>query len=166
MQTMATRWTFKIKLQRLMFVARPGLCRDYLKNRFCGETAYQWQTTRPCCRRELPRDAGHLHRKLAPNPRATQWIETTLKLSSSANMGKLSKTTLHVHQWRIDALSPHGIRGPATKVHDIRRISFDWANPQRCQISSRSDKKCAREISIVERNSAPRQSRPKFTLEH
>ena len=27
-------------------------------------------TRRPCCRRELPRDAGHLYRKLAPNPRA------------------------------------------------------------------------------------------------
>jgi len=29
-------------------------------------------TRRPCCRRELPRDAERLYRKLAPNPRATQ----------------------------------------------------------------------------------------------
>jgi len=45
-------------------------------------------TRRPCCRREPPRDAKHLHRELAP-PRATQWIERTLKLS--ANMGKVPK---------------------------------------------------------------------------
>ena len=60
-------------------------------------------TRRPCCRRELPNDAGHLYRKLAPDHRATQWIETSLKLS--ANMRKLSKNhfTRLVHQWRIDA---------------------------------------------------------------
>jgi len=28
-------------------------------------------TRRPCCRRELPRDAGHLYRKLVPNPRTS-----------------------------------------------------------------------------------------------
>jgi len=38
--------------------------------------------------RALPCDAG-LYRKLAPNPQATQWIETTLKLS--ANMGSCQK---------------------------------------------------------------------------
>jgi len=40
---------------------------------------------RPCCRRELPRDAGQLYIKLASNPRAKR----TLKLS--ANIGKLYK---------------------------------------------------------------------------
>jgi len=68
------------------------------------------QTRRPCCRREPPRDAGNLYRKLAPNPRATQWIEGTLKLS--ANMGKLPKnyfTSLSVKDWCMS--SPHGITG-------------------------------------------------------
>jgi len=46
-------------------------------------------TRRPCCHRELPQNAGHLHRQLAPNPWAMQWIETSLKLS--ANTRKLSK---------------------------------------------------------------------------
>ena len=43
-------------------------------------------TRRPCCRREPPRDAGHLYRKLASNPRATQ--SRTLK---PGNIGKMSK---------------------------------------------------------------------------
>jgi len=40
------------------------------------------RTRRPCCRRELPRDAGHLYRlqKAWPNPRATQRIEISLQL--------------------------------------------------------------------------------------
>ena len=46
-------------------------------------------TRKPCCHRELLRDAGHLYRKLASNPQATQWTETTLKLS--ANMGSCQK---------------------------------------------------------------------------
>jgi len=65
---------------------------------------------KPCCRRERPHAAGcrHLYRKLAPNPRATQWIERTLKLS--ANM--LSKnyfTSVPVKDW---CMSPHGITRP------------------------------------------------------
>jgi len=53
-------------------------------------------------------------------------------------------------------------RDPRTKVHEIREISFDWPNPQHCQISSRSDKKVC-EVSVVEK-SCSRKSRPKFTL--
>jgi len=30
------------------------------------------ETRKPCCRRELLRDARHFHRKFAPNPQATQ----------------------------------------------------------------------------------------------
>jgi len=44
-------------------------------------------------------------------------------------------------------VSPHGITGPPDKVHEIRGTSFDWPDPQRCQISSRPDKKVC-EISI------------------
>jgi len=73
-------------------------------------------TRRSCCRRrEPPRDAGHLYRKLAHNPRATQWIERTLK--PSANIGKLSKKhfiSVPLKDWRI---LPHGITGLRTKVH-------------------------------------------------
>jgi len=47
------------------------------------------RTRKPCCRRELPRDARDLYKKLAPNPQATQWIETILNLS--ANMGSCQK---------------------------------------------------------------------------
>ena len=44
------------------------------------QLAFPSLTRRPCCRRELPLDAGHLYRTLSPNLRATQWIETSLKL--------------------------------------------------------------------------------------
>jgi len=37
-------------------------------------------------------------------------------------------------------MSPHGITDHKTKVHEIHGISFDWLDPQPCQISSRSDK--------------------------
>jgi len=30
------------------------------------------ETRRPCCRRESPRNVGHLYRKLAPDPLITQ----------------------------------------------------------------------------------------------
>ena len=58
---------------------------------------------------ELPRDAGHLYRKLTANPRATQWIERSLELS--ANMVKLSKnhfTRAPVKDW---CTSPRGVTG-------------------------------------------------------
>jgi len=63
------------------------------------------ESRRPCCRRELPRDVGHLYRKLAPDPLVTQWIERTLKLSE--DMGSCRKTTfqciseglMHVAAW-------------------------------------------------------------------
>jgi len=41
-------------------------------------TMYHCTTWKPCCRRELQHDAGHLYRNLAPNPWATQWTETNL----------------------------------------------------------------------------------------
>ena len=87
------------------------------------------QTRRPLCRKEQPHDAGHLYRNLAPNPRATQWIETTLKLS--ANIEKLSKN--HVRSVGISVkdwcMSPHCITGPQTKVHEIREVRVDWPDP-------------------------------------
>lgn len=52
------------------------------------------RTRRPCCRTEPSRDAEFLYRKLVPNPRATQRIERTLKLS--ANTGNLSKNNIAV----------------------------------------------------------------------
>jgi len=48
-----------------------------------------------------------------------------------------------------------------TEVHEMWGISVD---PQHCQISSRSDKKCARYSSW--KNFASRKSRPKFALGH
>jgi len=38
---------------------------------------------RPSCRRELPRDAGHLYRKLEPNRRATAKMETRHPIEGS-----------------------------------------------------------------------------------
>jgi len=76
--------------------------------------------------------------KLAPNPRATQWIERTLKLS--ANIGNLSKnhfTSASVKDW---CMSPHGIRGPPDKSLRNSGNNFRLARPQRRQISSRSEK--------------------------
>jgi len=43
---------------------------------YLGPTSYK--NRRPCCRRKPLSDAGHLCMKLAPNPRASQWIERTL----------------------------------------------------------------------------------------
>jgi len=63
----ATAWSFLQMLE--VFVVTHRL--------FCGfntEQKTEKNTRMPCCRREPPRDAGHLHRKLEPNPRATQWI--------------------------------------------------------------------------------------------
>jgi len=37
-------------------------------------------------------------------------------------MGKLSKTTLQVHQWRTDACRRMVSRDPRTKVHEIRGV--------------------------------------------
>ena len=58
------------------------VCSD---QQWCRKMSRITRTRKPCCRRELPHDAGHWYRKLAPNHRATQWIETSLKqeLSSS-----------------------------------------------------------------------------------
>jgi len=118
------------------------------------------ETRNPCCRRELPRDAGHLYRKLALNPGAMPWIETSQKLS--ANMGKLSKnhfTSASVKDWRM---SPHGITGPLNKVNEIRGISFNWLDPlTRPNFVALRQKVC--EISLVEK-SAPRKSSAKFIL--
>ena len=64
------------------------------------------KTRKPCCCRKLPRDAGHSCRTLAPNPRTSQWIETSLKLS--ANMAEvvekplykcISEGLIHVVSW-------------------------------------------------------------------
>jgi len=73
------------------------------------------------------RCGGTCTKKLAPNPRATQWTERTLKLL--ANMRKLSKSTLHVHQWRTDACRRTVSRDPRTKNHKIQEISFKWPDP-------------------------------------
>jgi len=74
--------------------------------------------------RKLPAIILHLH---MPNSRATYWIETTLK--PSANMGKLSKITLQVQQWRTDVCR--------------RMVSM---NPRTLMLPNLScaDKKCAR----------------------
>jgi len=69
------------------------------------ETGHEWLRQRPTtgrvnplysmgtvcrelCRRELPHDAGHSYRKLAPNHCATQLTETTLKLSGNGEIMK------------------------------------------------------------------------------
>jgi len=46
-------------------------------------------TRKPCCRRALPRDAGHLHRKLSPNPQATQRILNRNNTKTISKHGKL-----------------------------------------------------------------------------
>ena len=68
-----------------MFLVGTFSIRMLLWRRFRNTKRRQYKTRRPCCRRELPRYAGHLYRKLAPNPRATRWIETSLKLSAKSN---------------------------------------------------------------------------------
>jgi len=45
---------------------------------------------------------------------------------------------------------------PRTKVHENREINFNWLDPQRCQISSRSDKRCARSDHLLWKKFAPR----------
>jgi len=121
------------------------------------------ETRGPCCRSEPPRDAGHLCRKLAPNPLATQWIEISLKLPSEWKAwGSCRKTTLEVHQWMTDACCRMVSRDPRAKVHKIRGISFDWPDPHSCKTSPHSDKKCARHR--LWKNVAVRKSRQKFTL--
>jgi len=57
------------------------------------DSAMSCATKRPCCCRKPSRDARHLYRKLAPNPRAMQFIERTLKLL--ANIGKLIEKPLY-----------------------------------------------------------------------
>jgi len=79
-------------------------------------------TRRPCCRTELPRDTGHLHRKLAPTPWATQWIERTQQ--QSWNIRKLSKTLCKCisEGWCMS-------QDTRSKVHEIQGWSFDWSYP-------------------------------------
>jgi len=107
------------------------------------------KTRRPCCRSELPCDARHLCRKLAPNLRATQSIETILKLS--ANVRKLLKnhfTSARVKNW---CMSQHGITGPPDQSSRNSGISFGHIS-------------CVR--YPLWKNSAPWKSRSKFTLDH
>jgi len=100
------------------------------------------KTRRPCYRTEPPSDAGHLYRKLAPNPRETQWVETTLTLSASiGNLSKNHFTSVPVKDW---CMSLHGITGPPDQRSRNSGNKFRLATPQSCQISSRSDKKYAR----------------------
>jgi len=81
-------------------------------------------------------------RALVQKASAMQWIERTPKLS--ANIGECRKTTSQVYRWRTDACRRMASRNPRTKVHKIWGISFNWPDPQRCQISSCPDKNCAR----------------------
>ena len=67
----------------------------------------------------------------------------------------ISEGLTHVTAWC------HGTPRP---LHEIRGISFDWQDPQRCQISSRSDQTCVR--YPVWKNFTPQKNRPKFTLGH
>ena len=85
------------------------------------------ETRRPCCRREPPRDAGHLYRKIVPYPWATQWIERTLKLS--ANIEKLSInhfTSVSVKDW---CMLPHGVTRPSGQSSRNSRNKFRLARP-------------------------------------
>ena len=105
--------------------------------------------------------AGHLHINLAANSQVTQQIERTLKLS--ANIGKLSKTTLQVYQWRTDACCRIVSRDPWTKVHKIQETKFQLARPSTLlnlslPIKSARDIRCGKIWSW--------KSRPKFTLGH
>jgi len=103
-------------------------------------------TRRPCCRRDQPRNAGHLYRKLVPNSRARQWIETTLKLP--ANIGKLSKnhfTSASVKDW---CMSPHGVAGPLDQSSRNSENKFRLARPPKIQnFVALRQKVC--EISVV-----------------
>jgi len=70
---------------------------------------YPKWTRRSCCCRELLHDAGHLYRKLVPNSRAIEWIETTLKLL--ANVGKLSQNHFRSASVKDWCMLRHGIHG-------------------------------------------------------
>jgi len=80
-------------------------------------------TRRPCCRRELPRDAGHLYRKLAPNTRGnavnrneSKTIRKHRELVEKPLYKCISEGLMHVSAC---------IAVPQTKMHEIRGITFD-----------------------------------------
>jgi len=90
--------------------------RGNFRGRACPRrhSAMSCATRRPCCRTEPPCDVRHFYRKHAPNPRATQLIERTLKLS--ANIGKFktlykytSERLMHVAAWY------HGTPGKSSR---------------------------------------------------
>jgi len=123
-----------------------------------------WKEGRAVAGNDRPMQAIYEYRKLAPNPSgklAMQWIERTLKLS--ANIGKLSQNHFTNVSGRPDAGRRMISRDPQTKVHEIRG-KFRLARPQRRQMSSPSDKKCAR--YPLWKNFASRKSMLKFTLGH
>ena len=79
--------------------------------------------TRPCycCHMELPHDVRQLYRKLAPNPRAMQWIETSRKLLASIGSGQ-KKTTLQGSQWGTDACC-HMVSGSVVQDTILKIVS-------------------------------------------
>jgi len=71
-------------------------------------------TRRPCCRREPPRDAGHLYRRLAPNPGAThlrnEYKNNNKAIGKHREVVEKPLTSVSVKDW---CMSPHGITGPS-----------------------------------------------------
>jgi len=76
------------------------------------------------------------------NANPTNKHQQTEPLTDNKNNLKLKNVTI-VHQWRTDARRRMVLYDSRTKVQQIRGISVEWSDPSRCQISSRSGRKCA-----------------------
>ena len=113
-----------------------------------------WANKKAVLSQELPLDSGHLYRKLVPKPRAMQWTEISLKIST--DMEKLSKNNFRnapVRDWRM---SPHGITGSTFGPKFTRNSGnkFRLARPQRGQIFVAPRQKVF-EVSLVEEFCSP-----------